>query len=487
MSQVNKIEIGFYGAAGEVTGSRHLVSAQADKSGAENATGTTTNCTKILLDCGMFQGHRLNALDKNKKIPFPVSQLDAVLLSHAHIDHCGGLPLLSANGLNSPVYCTPATQEIASIMLTDSARLQESDAKFFNKIHADKGVKIEPLYNEQDAHDVLDKFVSLEYKKELILNQNIKISFVNAGHVLGSAMVQIDFKTPKGNKRLLYTGDIGRREGILMQKPVLPESIDYLVIESTYGGRIHDSMCDLEKKFAEIIKRSVLEKGKILVPSFALERTQEIIFVLDKLRYLKSVPKIPVYVDSPMAVNITEIFNKYSDSFYFDESFRQYQKTDGDPFGFEYIHYVRTKEESQRLNDMPGPMIIISASGMLEGGRVLHHLRNNIDKENTTILIVGYQAEGTLGRRLQDGAGSVKIFGLEHEVIARVETIHYFSSHGDKNDLLSFISALNPLPEKIFLVHGENHERFALRDALKEKGINNVLCPDFGQKFELFS
>lgn len=466
----NGMKIGFYGAAGEVTGSRHLL---------------TAGGRRFLMDCGMFQGHREESLVKNKKFPFKPSGLDAAILSHAHIDHIGGLPLLAKNGLNAPIYCTGITRELAAVMLTDSARLQEADAKFFNKIHAAEGRRIEPLYNEEDARLALSRLKPCGYADCAEIAPGISLCFLNAGHVLGSAMVRLDIKTGGGGRRLLYTGDLGRRSTMMMGAPTPPGDVDYLIIETTYGNRLHEPVNDAEAKFREIIERAIAEKGKILIPSFALERAQEIIFILDKLRRTAPELNIPVYVDSPMTVSITEIFNRHKDGFDFDPKFKDYVKMDGDPFGFDYIRYVRAKEESQKLNELDGPMIIISASGMCEGGRVLHHLRNNIAKDNTTILMVGYQAAGTLGRRLQEGSPRVKIFGLEHEVGARVETMHTFSSHADRDDLLAFIKGLNRPPRKIFLVHGDPRDRAAFAERLKAEGITNAVSPEFAQEFHL--
>ncbi|MBU2573012.1 MAG: MBL fold metallo-hydrolase [Elusimicrobia bacterium] len=466
----NDMKITFYGAAGEVTGSRHLLTACGQR---------------ILMDCGMFQGHREESLDKNRKFPFKPSGLDAAILSHAHIDHIGGLPLLAKKGLDAPIYCTGITRELAGIMLMDSARLQEADAKFFNKIHAAEGRRIEPLYNEEDAKLALSRLKPCGYGTSGEIGPGISLCFLNAGHVLGSAMVQLDIKTNGSVRRLLYTGDLGRRSTIMMEVPKPPADVDYLIIETTYGNRLHDAVNNAEAKLREIIARAIEERGKIIIPSFALERTQEIIFILDKLFRSEPGLNIPVYVDSPMAISITEIFNRHKDGFYFDPKFKEYAKMDGDPFGYDYISYTRAKEQSQKLNEIDGPMIIISASGMCEGGRVLHHLRNNIDKDSTTILLVGYQAGGTLGRRLQEGSPKVKIFGLQHEVAARVETMHTFSSHADKDDLLAFIKGLSRPPRKIFLVHGDPRDRAAFAEHLKAEGITNTVSPEFGQEFDL--
>lgn len=466
------MKIGFHGGVGEVTGSRHLVEAEG---------------LKVLLDCGLFQGHRKEALAKNRDIPFDPAGVDAVLLSHAHVDHCGNLPLLVKKGFKGLIYCTEATLEIAAIMLRDSARLQESDAAFFNKIHARQGSKetIEPLYDEADVDACLALFTPRPYMEWVELSGKVRFRFHNAGHVLGSAMIEVETKTAKGVRRVFFTGDLGRRKSLLMDPPDVPKTVDYLLIESTYGDRNHDPVDRVESLIKTVVDRAVAEKGKILIPSFALERTQEIIFVLEKMIRRGQIPLIPVYVDSPMAINITEIFSRHLDGFSFSPEFKDYVAKEGDPFDFKAIRYVRTALESQALNDKKGPMIILSASGMCEGGRILHHLRNNLDKDTTTVLMVGYQAQGTLGRRLQDGAKKVKIFGLEHEVWARVETLYTFSAHADQGDLMWFMKSLDPRPRKIFLVHGDPSDRAALKELLRAEGITRVECPDYGQEFAL--
>ncbi len=464
-----KTKISFHGAAGEVTGSRHLL---------ETGSGT------LLLDCGMFQGHRRDADTKNRTFRFPPASVDAVLLSHAHVDHCGLLPLLYKNGCDAPLYATPSTAEIAAIMMADSARLQEGDAKFFNKVHAAEHLTIEPLYGEEDARLAGDHFRHSAYGAAFEPVPGVAASFLNAGHVLGSSMVQLDLGSGADRRRLVYTGDLGREETLLLETPAPPRGVDYLVIESTYGDRLHEPLADASGKMAEVIKRAWKEGGKIIIPSFALERTQEIILIIDKLRHDALIPDIPVYVDSPMAVSLTEIFNRHRGDLCFNGKFREYARHDGDPFGFDYIRYLRSKDESQTLNNKRGPMIIVSASGMCEGGRILHHLRNNLGKDSTTVLLVGYQAQGTLGRRLQDGEKKVRIFGMEHEVLARVDTMHSFSSHADRNDLVSFIKAAAPA-RGTFLVHGDPDARAALSEALAKEGIKNVHCPSMGEEFEL--
>lgn len=466
---MSDVKISFHGAAGEVTGSRHLL---------------RTSSGALLMDCGLFQGHRTDADAKNRTFRFAPVSVDAALLTHAHVDHCGLMPLLYKNGCKAPLYATPATAEIAAIMMADSARLQEGDAKFYNKVHAAERLTIEPLYSEEDAALAGSHFRQARYGEVFSPLPGVSAAFLNAGHVLGSSMVRLDVHTEGGPRRVLYTGDLGREETMLLETPAAPPGVDYLVIESTYGDRLHEPLADASGKLAEVIARAVREEGRIIIPSFALERTQEIVLILDKLRHDGALPEVPVYVDSPMAVSLTEIFNRHRDGLCFNHKFRDYARADGDPFGFDFIRYVRSKEESQALNGRKGPMIIISASGMCEGGRILHHLRNSMDKENTTILLVGYQAQGTLGRRLQDGQKKVRIFGMEHEVLARVDTLHSFSSHADKNDLVAFVKAAKPA-RGVFLVHGDPEARNALSAALVLAGIRGVKCPMLGDTFDL--
>lgn len=460
----------FYGGVGEVTGSRHLLEA-----GGKRA----------LLDCGLFQGHRQQSIERNHQFPFPPNSIDALLLSHAHIDHSGCVPLLVKNGFKNPIHCTRPTVELCQLMLMDSAHLQEEDAKFFNRLHEKNSQQITPLYTEQDVLACNSLYVPHEYDESFELSDRMKVTFLNAGHVLGSAMPSLEIDAPKGKRRLLFTGDLGRFKTILMSPPQAPKIVDYLMIESTYGDRLHDPIDGVEGQLTEVVQRAVKEKGKVLIPSFALERTQEIIFILEKLQRENKIPLVPLYIDSPMSVSITQIFEKNLDGFFFDPEFKAYVAKEGNPFEFKTVHYVRTPEESKRLNNVPGPIIIISASGMAEGGRILHHLRNNLEDPKTTVLLVGYQAEGTLGSKLQRGDKKVKIYGQEENVVARVQTIHALSSHADKNDLMTFIQGLNPKPRKIFLVHGDPDQRAALAQHLKDAGVSGVEQPEFGQAFDL--
>lgn len=462
------LKLSFSGGADEVTGSRHLLE---------------TPDARILLDCGLFQGHRREAIEKNRRFEFSPQALDAVLLSHAHIDHSGTLPLLARNGYRGPIHCTRVTREIVTVMLMDSARLQEEDAKFFNKIHQQDGARIEPLYEEADVRQTFDQFVGHDYGETFELRPGLKCRFWNAGHVLGSAFIEVDAETPKGQRRILFTGDMGRRKNILLDAPEIPKAVDYLLIESTYGGRRHAPLGQAEEELADAIRSAVEEKGKILIPSFALERAQEIVFLLSRMRREGKIPSIPLFVDSPMATSLTGIFNRHHEDF--AERVQAEIREHGDPFGIETIRYVGDAEESKSLNDHAGPMIILSASGMCEGGRILHHLRNNIDKSNTLILIVGYQAEGTLGRQLAEGARKVNIFGVRHEVQARVRHIRSFSAHADQDDLTWFVQSLSPRPRKTFLVHGDDESRTLFGESLKAQGIERLELPRYGQTFEL--
>ncbi len=464
------LKLTFYGSVDEVTGSRHLLEA---------------GDMRLLLDCGLFQGHRKESIEKNKNFPFKANSLDAVLLSHAHVDHSGALPLLVKSGFSKRIHCTVETADLARIMLMDSAHIQAEDAKFFNKIHAETGERIEPLYTEVDVGQTLQLIDPHKYNEFFSLGEGLKAQFLNAGHVLGSAMIEIEADTPKGKRRILFTGDLGRQDTLIMRPPEVPPNINYLITESTYGKRVHEPTYKIEKELTEIIKKAALDNGVIIIPSFALERTQEIVFILEKLIRAGHIPKTHLYVDSPMAVNITEVFNKHLDSVSMSPKFKRYVTREGDPFGMETVRYVKDVEESKKLNDLPGHRIILSASGMCEGGRILHHLRNNIEKDNTTILFAGYQAQGTLGRRLVEGAKKVKIFGLKHDVRATVKMMDHFSSHADRNDIFWFIKKLDPRPLKIFLVHGDDENRTSLLELLKANGFDRVECPKPAEEFKL--
>lgn len=461
--------LAFYGGVGEVTGSRHLL---------------TVGTTKILMDCGLFQGHRQEAIAKNRTFPFDPKNISAVVLSHAHIDHSGSLPLLVKSGFRGPIYVTPPTRDLAIILLLDSARLQEDDAAFFNKLHAADGQRIEPIYTADDVEQAVSQMVTVDFGQDISVGP-VTARLSNAGHVLGSAMVELRWADRGRPRTVFYTGDLGRKGSLFLRPPEPPETADLLLIESTYGNRLHAPVVDAESPFARVIERAVQTRGKVLIPSFALERSQEIVFLLQKIYARQKMDGIPVYVDSPMASRITSVFNKYLDHFSFSEEFRRYVKTDREPFGFDAVHFLTSREESKELNERDGPMIIISASGMCEGGRILHHLRHSIGDPRTSILLVGYQAQGTLGRRLQDGQRKVRIFGLEHAVAANVLTMSFFSSHGDRDDLTHFVRGIRQPPEHIFLVHGDQADRAALQARWQAEMQSTVHVPGFGDRFPL--
>jgi metallo-beta-lactamase family protein len=466
----NEFSLTFHGGADEVTGSRHLLN---------------VGPSRVMLDCGMFQGHRHEAIEKNLSFPAAPPSVSAVLLSHAHIDHCGGLPLLVKRGFTGPIHCTTLTADLIKIMLMDSAFIQEEDAKFFNKIHAAEGVKIEPLYSVQDAEHTLKLIEPHPFDTLFEAAPGVHARFLNAGHVLGSALIEVEAQAPKGLRRILFTGDLGRQHPYLVPAPDRPAHVDYLLMESTYGGRQHPTVDEGAKIVRDILQKSYENGGKILIPSFALERTQEILFLLESLRRKAELPPFHIYVDSPMAINITDIFSKALESPLHAKFLNDNVTIHADPFGLENVRLVRSVEESKSLNDKPGRKIIVAASGMCEGGRILHHLRNGIDDDKTTVLLVGYQAGGTLGRRLIDGQKKVKIFGLVHRVVAEIRSVESFSAHADQNDLATFAKRLDPRPRSIFLVHGDTEQRKALKERLIGDGLNHVHLPVFGETVPL--
>lgn len=460
----------FHGGSDEVTGSRHLLE---------------VGPSRILMDCGLFQGHRREAIQKNTTFPAPPASIHAVLLSHAHIDHSGGLPLLVKNGFAGKIHCTEPTAELARIMLYDSAHLQEEDARYFNKVHQDEGISIEPLYDTEDVERLLGRLVPHPYDETFEPASGVRARFLNAGHVLGSAMIDLDLPAGPARHHLVFTGDLGRHTSLLMRPPQPPPLADTFITESTYGGRSHPPFSETEETLAGLIRKAAAERGRILIPSFALERTQELVYLLGRLQKDKRIPPIHLYVDSPMAADITDVFQRYARHPSFSDGFHAAMAKNPNPFGFGIVRYVRSVEESKALNDVQGPHIVLAASGMCEGGRILHHLRNSIGLDTTTIILVGYQAQGTLGRRLAEGAKKVKIFGLEHDVRASVQMMTHLSSHADEPDLVGFVESLQPRPRMIYLVHGDEKERQALRAALAAAGIDRVTLPRFGESYPL--
>jgi metallo-beta-lactamase family protein len=459
------MRIFFAGAARGVTGSQHLLE---------------FNGTRLLLDCGLYQGRRKEANERNRHLPFDPRQVDAMILSHAHIDHSGNIPTLVKQGFRGSITCTPATRDLCSVMLRDAAHIQEADADFMNRKHANQLEEpVVPLYNEGDVLKALKQFRSLAYHQATPLLPGVTCTLLDAGHVLGSAIVQLDIDLAPHRLRLVFSGDLGRRNMAILRDPEIPESPEVLILETTYGDRLHSPMAGMEAQLAEVINRTVARKGKILVPSFSLERTQEFVYALHRLTLRKAIPPIPMYVDSPLSVRITEIFKLHPECF--DDETLAFMRANGDPFGFENLTYLSTVEDSKALNDREGPMIIMAASGMCEAGRILHHLRNGIEDGRNTILIIGFQAKNTLGRKIADRESVVRIFGVERSLEAEVVVMDAFSAHADRDDLLDFVKGCRSSLRKVFLVHGEEEQMLPLGKHLTEMGIPAVQAPMLGE------
>lgn len=462
------MKITFHGAAGGVTGSKHLIETQG---------------RRILLDCGMFQGRRKEADELNKKFPFDAASIDAVILSHAHIDHSGLLPLLAKNGFVGRVYCTPATADILEPMLLDAAHIQEADAAYFlkNKRLRRSGIHpIEPLFTKVDAFEILHAVTKVPRHQKTEIFPGVVIEFWDAGHVLGSSQVLLE----SDGKKLAFTGDYGRKDRKIINDPETIPEADILITESTYGGRRHLPLEQNRDDLGNIIRETAARGGKVIIPSFALERSQEILYDLHLLYDEKKIPEIPVFVDSPLTTKFTKIFERNEKNF--DEETKRYFLDKGkNPFSFERLRHTITTEESKKLNDFVGPCVIISASGMCEAGRIRHHLRNSISDPRNTILIVGYQAKDTLGRRLVEGHTMVKIFDEMHPVRAQVKILNGYSGHGDQKDLLDNVFGIQGL-KKVFVVHGDPDQSKILADAIMEKQPDlSVTIPLPGNSFEL--
>ncbi len=456
------MEITFHGAAQTVTGSQHLL---------------TVNGRRILLDCGLYQGPRAEALKRNRAFPFDTRQLDAVLLSHAHIDHSGNLPSLAEAGYRGPIYATPATRDLCEYMLRDSARIQESDVFFFNKKAAQRGepANAEALYTEEDAAAALALFQARPLDQPFEVVPGVTAAFREAGHILGSAMIVLDVEESGRRFRFAFSGDIGRRGLPILRDPVLLHDIDHVIMESTYGTKTHRPPEEAEAEFQALVRETVARGGKIIVPAFAVGRSQEIVFALHKMIDQRLIPPIPVFVDSPLAINASQVFKQHADLF--DAETAAVLRRDGDAFGFASLTYTRSVEESKAINDHKGPLVIISASGMCEAGRILHHLRNNIADPRNTVLIVSWQAPHTLGRRLADQEPEVKIFGEWYPRRAQVATINGMSGHAGRDLLVEWALALQPRVKNVFLVHGEPASSAALAETLTAAGLAGVRAP----------
>jgi len=463
------MNIEFLGAAKEVTGSKHLI--------------TTNSGKKILLDCGMFQGKGLETDSFNRNLGFNPSEIDYLLLSHPHIDHSGLIPYIVKLGFKGTIFCTPATRDLCSIMLADSGNIQEMDTYTFNKKRARQGLEpVEPIYTMLDAQEAMQYFISIPYNKEFFIDQDISIKFTDNGHILGSATINMIFNEQDRKVNIAFTGDIGRYSKRILKDPQVFPQADYIIMESTYGDRFHDNVDQSEQKLlSAVIDTCCKKKGKLIIPSFAIGRAQEIIYALDRLSKQGLLPDIDVYVDSPLSLNATNIMRLHTECF--NDEIKEYMKTDKDPFGFNRLHYVSSTEESKSLNTNHRPMIIISASGMMEAGRVKHHIANNIEDKRTTILGVGYCAPSTLGAKILRGDKIVSIFGKQHIVRAEIRTIDSYSAHADSEELIKFLECQDKSKiQKIFLVHGEEQTQINFSNTLKENGFDKVYIPSKNEK-----
>jgi metallo-beta-lactamase family protein len=454
------------------------------------ATRTTTGSMyllevggrSMLLECGLYQGRREESHERNRDFPFDPTQLDCVVLSHAHIDHCGNLPNLAKKGFEGNIFSTFATRDLASIMLADSAHIQEYDAKYVSKRRAKKGLPaVEPLYRRGDAEKAIRQFVAIDYDRPIQIMDGVKLTFCDAGHILGSAQVVLDIQEEGRSFRYLFSGDIGRGGHEILRDPQPVENVDFLQIESTYGNRLHGDRTNSRESMAEAVRSAVERKGKVIIPAFSVGRTQLVVYTLHQLTLEGLIPEVPIFVDSPLSVNATEVFRLHPECF--NQEIYQFLQDTANPFGMEQLTYIRQVKRSMELNEMKGPAIIISSSGMCEAGRVRHHLANHIGNPNNLVLFVGYCAMNTLGSRIVAGDSKVRIFGDEYEVRAQVKSIDAFSGHADRDELLAYFRALGKNIQRVCVVHGEEEQSLGFADLLsKELPQAEVIVPVPGQK-----
>ncbi len=469
------MQIQFHGAVRTVTGSQHLL---------------TINGRKILLDCGLYQGSRKESYTRNQILPYDAKEIDVLILSHAHIDHSGNVPNLVKSGFTGDIICTYATRDLCAIMLRDSAKIQQYDIDYLNKKRARQNQPLlEPIYTMEDALESLKYFIGVGYERPYRLMPGVTLTFYDAGHILGSAIVALDIEDAEEKKdvRLVFSGDLGRPDRPILRDPTFIDKADILLIESTYGNRYHDNIDEASKKLETIINNTFRRGGKVIVPSFAVGRTQELVYRLHQLVDARDIPpNLPVFVDSPLAIDATSIYRLHPEAY--DAEIAQFmlEQPNNDPFGFDMMRYTRSTAESKELNFLRDPAVIISASGMAEAGRILHHLKNNVEDPRNTILIVGWQAPHTLGRRLVEHEPKVKIFGEEYDLKAEVATINGFSAHADRAELLEWAGHLQKPPQHTFVVHGEVAASEALAAALQSQiGFPQVNIPELGQTFVL--
>lgn len=469
------MHIQFFGAARTVTGSKHLLE---------------VNGTRILLDCGMFQGKRNESFEQNRKFPFDPKTVDLLILSHAHIDHSGSIPNLVKQGFTGDIICTSATRDLCATMLPDSGFIQERDAEFINKQAQRKSQKnghpyvpVEAIYTYEDAMECLQYFTTRNYYREAKIAPGVTLKFHDAGHMLGSAIIELHIEDHETSREIkfVFSGDLGRSGIPIIRDPDTVDGADVLIMESTYGDRTHEPYWDSSRKLENIIVETYKRGGAVIMPAFAVGRAQQLVYTLHELIEKGDIPEMPIYVDSPLAVNATSVFQLHPECY--DDEIRKFMQENRDPFGLNSVSYVRSVEDSKRINFERQPCIIISASGMAEFGRVLHHLKNRISDPKNTVLITGWQAPNTLGRRLVDGAEIVKIFGDDYDRKAQVEVLNGFSGHADKNEMMDWLGAMKQRPQRTFLVHGEEESAMAFKASLEQKFSLKVDVPVPGQKF----
>lgn len=468
------MNIQFFGAVRTVTGAQFLIEA---------------NETRILLECGLYQGKRSESFEKNRNLPFDASKIDVCVLSHAHIDHSGNLPNLVKSGFRGDIVCTYATRDLCSLMLRDSASIQAADIEYINKQAAKKGkAPVEPIYTMEDTLACLRNFLGLAYDRPRTIAPGITLTLKDAGHILGSAIVILDIEDRKTGtaNRLVFSGDLGRPNRPILCDPATVDHADILLIESTYGNREHEKTDEAIGKLKTIINETAKKGGKVLIPSFAVGRTQEIVYRLHALAEKNEIPRtLPVFIDSPLAIEATGIYRLHPEAFDEEANNMLLSSDFGDPFGYDSLRYTRSTSESKAINNLKGPAVIISASGMAEAGRILHHLKNGIEKSENTVLIVGWQAPDTLGKRLVDKEPVVKILGEELHLRARVEKISGFSAHADRNELLSWIGGFKRKPAKSFIVHGDESASVAFSNDMQNLGFSDVVVPKAGERYSV--
>jgi metallo-beta-lactamase family protein len=457
------MKLSFWGAAGVVTGSMHQL---------------TVAGRQYLLDCGMYQGRRKEAERQNRSFPFPADSIDAVLLSHAHIDHSGNLPLLRKNGFHNPIYTTPATADLCGAMLRDTGKIQEQDARFLNKRRREGDPIVQPLFTIADAEMTMPLFKTIPYYAPTEVAPGLKYTAYDAGHILGSSSLLIE----ADGVRLCFSGDVGRPGLPIVRDPDKMPPADYLIMESTYGDRLHEPDETVKDKLCAVVNDAVARGGRVIVPAFAVGRVQQLVLLLHELSNTGCIPKIPIFVDSPLAVDVTKVFRDHPECY--DDEVKVFLE-EGDPFGFRELRYIRETEDSKKLNSLSGPYVVISPSGMCEAGRVLHHLANNIGDDRNTVLITGYQADNTLGRKLLNRWDRVNILGNSYQLRAKVESLQALSGHADREELLAWMKPMVPTLKKIFLVHGENGQPEKLAETIQGRYHVETVVAQRGSSFDL--